>query len=357
VPVFVTNFRVGGVVRGSLDTSSDGASSDIVETRFLVANFPDYMGTPLTGSSPLESGGSRTSYWAGRLTLVAGDWQITLDERPDHKEVYARFKDEGGFEITHIGSLRRADGQSFSHADASEMLNTLAGFLGLASGAWAPPLAAVGLDGNSDVVWREWNTRWTTPWVGRLYPFDRHKHDLGGAFHGYVARWSDPLWNEPLRIATQMYVEANAQFAAEITLVVGQALLELLAWVLFVEDLQTQNAATFDRASASDRMRELLNWIGVSPAVPASLAALHREAARRGWADGPHATTQMRNSLVHPPRRQRLASAPVHARIDLRELVLWYAELALLRLIDFRGQYANRLGAKMTGIVEDVPWK
>jgi hypothetical protein len=36
--------------------------------------------------------------------------------------------------------------------------------------------------------------------------------------------------------------------------------------------------------------------------------------------------------------------------------MLWYAELALHRLIDFRGQYANRFGAKMTGDVESVPW-
>ena len=47
----------------------------------------------------------------------------------------------------------------------------------------------------------------------------------------------------------------------------------------------------------------------------------------------------------------------MHARIDLQELVLWYAELAFLRLIDYRAQYANRLGAKMTGVAEDVPWK
>jgi hypothetical protein len=356
-PAFVTNFQAGGVIRGSLDTSSAGTSSDIVEVRFLVANLPDFMGTTLASQSPLPTGGSQRSYWAGRLELNAGDWRIALDERLDSKEVYARLKDEGGFEITHIGSLSRAGGRAFSETDASEVLNTLAGFLGVASGAWAPPAAAVGLDGDGSIVWREWNSRWTSPWISRVYPFDRRRHDLRGAFPGYAARWADPLWNEPLRIATQMYVEANGQVAADITLVVGQALLELISWVLFVEELQTHAAAAFDNVRASDRLRELLNWIGISPAVPASLAALRQEAMRHGWADGPHAISEMRNSLVHPPRRQRLTGTSVHARIDLRELVLWYAELAFLRLIDYRAQYANRLGAKMTGVAEDVPWK
>jgi hypothetical protein len=198
-PAFVTNFQARGVIRGSLGTSSAGTSSDIVEVRFLVANLPDFAGTTLAGQTRLPSGGSQRSYWAGRLELNAGDWRIILDERPHSKEVYARLKDEGGFEITHIGSLSRAGGQAFSDTDASEMLNTLAGFLGVASGAWAPPAAAVGLDGDGSIVWREWNSRWTSPWISRLYPFDRRKHDLSGAFPGYTARWSHPLWNEPSR--------------------------------------------------------------------------------------------------------------------------------------------------------------
>ena len=37
--------------------------------------------------------------------------------------------------------------------------------------------------------------------------------------------------------------------------------------------------------------------------------------------------------------------------------MLWYVELALLRLIDQQGTYSSRLGAKITGVVEDVPWK
>ena len=66
--------------------------------------------------------------------------------------------------------------------------------------------------------------------------------------------------------------------------------------------------------------------------------------------------TEMRNSLVHPSRRKRLTATPLQTRIDLQEMALWYAELALLRLIGYQGDYANRLGAKMTGIVEKVPW-
>jgi hypothetical protein len=313
VPVFVTNTVLGrGTVRGSLDGSSIGESSEIAEARFLVANLPEFLGDPLHETQVLEGGGSQRSFWRGRLALAARDWRVTLDERPDYREVHGRLKAEGGFEITHIGSLRRADGKAFADTDATEMLNALGGFLGLVCGAWAPPVAAIGLDGEGNVIWRELRSRWTSPWISRLSAFDTHKHDLSSAFAGYVDRWEDPLWNEPLRIATQMYVEANGPITADTSLLVAQALLELVAWVRFVEELQTRAPADFDnpRAKASQRLRELLGWLGISPTVPASLAALVQEAAQRRWTDGPHAITEMRNSLVHPRRRQRLMATP-----------------------------------------------
>jgi hypothetical protein len=353
VPVFVTRASIGegAEIVGTLDTSSVNPASDIVEVRFFVPNLPDFMGEALREAE----GETGWSAWAGRIALAAGDWEVTLDERRDYREVFGRLQDEGGFEITHVGSLRRGDGTAFSDLDALNMLNTLAGFLGLVSGAWASPTAAIGLASDGTVIWREWNARWTSPWLTRLAAFDERKHDLAGAFAGYFERWSEPVWNEPLRIATQMYVDANGPIAADVTLVLGQTILELVAWVLLVEELGTRSARDFEGFYASDRLREVLGWIGIDAAIPGSLAALSREAAGR-WDDGPHAITEMRNSLVHPNRRQRLTSTPVHARIELQELVIWYVELALLRLIDYQGGYMNRLGPKAKGVVDDVPW-
>jgi hypothetical protein len=189
-----------------------------------------------------------------------------------------------------------------------------------------------------------------------LCAFDRHKHGLGDAFAGYLTRWNDQLWNEPLRIATQLYVEANGPVTADTSLVLGQNALELIAWVRFVEQLGTRKAEDFDSLKASDRLRELLGWLQVDAAIPTQLTALANEAIRRGWADGPHAIGEMRNALIHPNKRQRLMATPGMARIELQELALWYVELALLRLIDFKEPYANRLGEKLTGVVEELPW-
>lgn len=94
----------------------------------------------------------------------------------------------------------------------------------------------------------------------------------------------------------------------------------------------------------------------VDPTIPSHQTALASEAASQDWKDGPHAIGAMRNALIHPRQRERLLRTPTLARIELQELALSYVELALLRLIGFTGSYFNRLGEKVTGIVEPVPW-
>jgi hypothetical protein len=130
----------------------------------------------------------------------------------------------------------------------------------------------------------------------------------------------------------------------------------LIAWVRFVDELATRQEKDFDHLKASERLRELLVWLQIDPGIPPQQHALAREAARQGWDDGPHAIGAMRNALIHPRQRERLLMTPPMARIELQEVALWYVELALLRLIDLQGSYANRLGPKVAGIVERVPW-
>jgi hypothetical protein len=358
VPVHMTNSRlIRGPMKGTIDHVSVETGASLTEGRFLVVNFPSFLGEPLGATVPQGGGGSSRHVWAGRLVLRTDEWVVTLDERHDHSAALGSLKTEGGFEVTHTGSLRRVDDQPFGPDDAANMLDALASFLGFAVGAWATPVAPIGLDSNGEIVWREWKARWTSPWRSRMWPLDRlHRDDLAAAFTGYMQRWKDELWKVPLLVATQMYVEANGPSAADTGLILAQNALELISWVRFVEDLRTQGESDFDGLRAADRIRELLAWMEVDPGVPGQLSALAQEASRQSWRDGPHAITVMRNALVHPRRRQLLTGATLAARIELQELALWYVELAFLRLIAFGGEYSNRLGVRVTGAVEPVPW-
>jgi len=154
-----------------------------------------------------------------------------------------------------------------------------------------------------------------------------------------------------------MYVEANGPVTSDTSLVLAQAALELIAWVMFVEDLKTRGKKDFDGAKGSDRLRELLDWMNMPHSIPPSLQELRAAASRLDLDDGPHAITEFRNALIHPPRRDILDAPTMGARIELQQLSLLYLELALLRLIGFHGEYANRLGSRLVGDVEAVPWR
>jgi len=368
VAVSVTNVSMGSgsTVRGTIRNASVGSDAALTEVRFLVANLPDFLGEVI---SEQHQSGAVKAVWAGRLTLAAEDWVVRLDQRPDAKDVYTRLRAQGAFEITHVGCLQRRDGAPFTGDDAGELLDALAGFLGVASGAWATPLAAVGFDSQGKQVWREWKARWDSPWRrGVLRPFDLRKHDLSRAFAGYYAKWRNPLWNEPLRVATQMYVEANGPITIDTSLTLAQNTLEVITWTLFVRDLRTRTAATFKRPPAANRLRDLVQWTRASAGIPRQLAALRREVRAHAppwdraasppppppW-DGPSAITAMRNAMTHPNRTPSFTTTPVDARIELQQLSLWYVERALLRLMNYRGGYANRLGAKTTGVVTRFP--
>jgi hypothetical protein len=160
-----------------------------------------------------------------------------------------------------------------------------------------------------------------------------------------------------------MYVEANGPITIDTSLVLTQNALEVIAWTLFVRDLRSRKGASFDALRAEERVRDLVQWTRVSPVIPRQLTALRRDVRAQAppwnrqraspW-DGPSAITAMRNAMTHPSITPSFSVTPVDSRIELQQLGLWYLERALLRLTGYRGPYANRLGAKMTGIVEQI---
>ena len=75
------------------------------------------------------------------------------------------------------------------------------------------------------------------------------------------------------------------------------------------------------------------------------------------WKDGPHALTDIRNSIVHPDKDKR-PEFMGDSYYQWCQLSLWYLDLVFLRLCGHKGYYANRLLAsgRCEGQVERVPW-
>ena len=184
---------------------------------------------------------------------------------------------------------------------------------------------------------------------------------LVGGFPGFLTRWQNESWNEPLLLALHWYGEANmAAGGVEGSIILAQAAFEVLAWTLLVEDKQVLSEDGFQKIPAMDKLRLLIADCGMPLGIPASLPLLTDIAKAENWEDGPQALTEFRNALVHsnPKKRKKVLGAGTDVGHEAWELSLWYLELVLLRLFGYQGKYANRLVREgfRVNAVEPVPW-
>lgn len=326
---------------------------------FHLPNFKRFLGNVIT-----DSDGGRM--WAGRLPLQSNEWKVTIDENMNCRELVKSLKNEGGFGLTHTGSAERADGKPFEAEQADSLLNALFYFLSFTRGFWCGPVLSVGqLNGKN--VWYQWKLPKTlTPWssVKLWFPYD-DKQGIGKvskAFSGFMEKWGDALWGDPIKLAVHWYVESNLNAGGvEGSIILAQAALEMLGWVYLVEDKSTRafSSTKFDGLSASGRIRWLLDKLQIPVDIPRSLNELTGQAASLGASDGPDVFVKLRNAIVHPKRTKRnlFLQVSTQTRVEAWQLGLWYLELSLLHLLGYNGVYYDRFVSGYPGDARtDVPW-
>jgi hypothetical protein len=292
--------------------------------------------------------------------LEAAGWRITVDSHAGTYRLTDRLESDGGYGLTHTGTLKRADGTLFDADDADEALWALRHFLSFARGFWSGPVLPVGVNAGGESAWERWDLRKLSRWEHVTGWFDAdYGQLLEAAFAGFMPRWATSEWQRPLQSAIYWYVHSNTMAGGlDGSIVLSQAALELLAWVLLVKDRKALSGNKFKDLSATDQVRQLLTALGIPLAIPAACRALTVEAPRQepGWTDGPQACASVRNGTVHPNLTRREQYTP-DLLFDVWNLQLWYIELVLLAVSGYTGPYANRLRLpRHRGVVEPVPW-
>jgi hypothetical protein len=117
-------------------------------------------------------------------------------------------------------------------------------------------------------------------------------------------------------------------------------------------------ASKYDGLKAKVKLATLLDAMTVPVTIPTKLANFAAFAPKNGWHDAAETLAKSATAMFTRTRRDGRSwlSAPALATFEAWQLSLWYQELALLRLLDHRGEYRNRLTAEWLGQVETVPW-
>ena len=317
---------------------------------FGVLNFPEF----LRGQDKRVQVGNE---WRvlGSVRLRAGCWEIDISAVTTLHEIKKKLKAEGGYAITHAGTVRRLDGGDFAAQDVETLLSALRWFLSFARGAFCGLTLVVGKDAKGQPAWEQWGTHRVTEWFDPPATwFDSmNGYILADAFPGF---WK--LFQEKerfVRTVLGLYLNANLGshgVGYDCGLILTQAALERFS-------------RRAPRLKTGEQIKKGLRKIGLSeealcilPEACPELAAL---GSKHGWKHGPHALVEMRNNLVHP--QDKYVDVSSRAYYEASNLGQWYVELALLSSCGYEGRFGNRLTQEWVGnteplgqwLVESVP--
>lgn len=300
--------------------------------------------------------------------LQADGWQVSFRPILGAEDVYEELDEVGGYAFTHVGEVRRKDGNPFSIETAESLTELLHFFYSFSAGVWTALVFPVGLNGSDEKVWEEWgfgkNHMFGTR---RLSWLDQHTGEaLVDVFPGFYEKWTDPDWRKTLNDVIYWYVGANNQTTGTDTgIILAQAALELLAWTDLTHVQQLVSEDDFEDKPAYKNFRMLLKKASIPRTVPSPLADLRQlaDTVRTQYPDpnqtidGPKVFTELRNNLVHPKDKRVEKHKQGLMMYEGATLGLWYIELLLLCLFNYGGEYANRCERnRHVGQTEPVPW-
>jgi hypothetical protein len=237
----------------------------------------------------------------GRWQLSGAGWELTLQGRPGHPEIFGKLTNSLFFAVTHVGELRRTDGSSFPSAEANGALEAFQVALSFALGRYVAPIAPVGFDAAGHRVWQQW-VKWRCDPVSGYLPW-WHKND-GEDLQAFVKLFVEAWFNRDLHgvmwhPSRHLIAAHHRGTPVEAKIMLVHAALEYLSWVTYVLS-GTWSKTEYNKEPAGHHLRNLLTDARIETAIPSHLTSLHQYAEEEELEDGPGVLARLRNRLVHP---------------------------------------------------------
>lgn len=362
--VLIENSVAGQVQISTLhinDSSTCGADScrfiwgestiPVNEVNFSIPNMREYLGNSV--KEVIDNG---VRLQKSRLVLDDKPYKIEIDKLGTYKERKEKLEDSGGYLITYAGKITKKKG-SIKLVELHDWHDRFHHFLYFLNGRRVAPMFYTGsFEGQN--IWTDYTS----------YTIDTHKYvhcwsdimflnDLPQLWKAYNKLWKGEADQDFLTTSIHWYVEANSNAGmVEGSIILIQTALELLYNWLIVENQKVIVGGDADNMSAANKIRLLIFQFKISPAVPDAFTDL---AAIPNVQDGPEAFVKIRNALVHgqETKRAELRKINLKAKYQALQLGIWYVELALLYILDYKGKYKNRTDGNIwrnTGTL--VPW-
>jgi hypothetical protein len=221
---------------------------------------------------------------------------------------------------------------------------------------------ACGLRDDGTIAWAEWTSPRIKPGKSAVTwcPAPLVEEAIPELAKGLSTVASDEDLEVIVDRAIGYSLAANGEEVIEVRIPIVCSGLELLAWAVLQRESWLIDSDSHRRLGTAARVRLLLKWAGIPTAVPSSLPLLAAHLATLGrpeW-EGPEILFNIRNAMVHPPRRLSEPEWPdAELLVEAWLLGTWYLELALLRILGYQGRYWSRIRLNRPAADgEPVPW-
>lgn len=316
-------------------------SEEISEIQFYLINFPkDYGNTAVRHENSVAF---------DRMHLQIDDgWIIDVDSRPDLNSVWQQVAAQRSFTFTHVGRIKRQEGEAFDSKGAAIKLNSLFWFLSFLSGSpvGVGPVFAFTEEKNPLVLFKRPTIAYSAKNTIR-WPPNVMNDDLNILYYEFNRKLESPLWKDMVPQLVSSYGSVSEGYV-ETRLSTACSALETISWMRLVHENEWLTVGGFEKLAASDKLRLLLKFCSIDIKIPHSLKELANEAGQQKM-DCPEIIQWVRNRVVHPDKKNQLTN---QLKGEACEAAIWYLELALLHLFKYEGNYRNRVSQE----TELVPW-
>jgi hypothetical protein len=330
-------------------------SIPVEKIKFSIPNLRDFLGDPVKYTE-----GNTVRARRSRLVFKNDNYVITIDQSPNFKDLNHLLHKKGGYLFLYSGEIVKSKG-SIRHDEIEKIVYSFSSFLSFLNGRRCSLYVLQGIYDNK-VMWTDF-----TPLYVDLYksvfswPQKNSLSGLNDLWNSFSIKWINENENDFLNSVIHWYLEANCNSGyIEGSIILSQIGLELIYNWFVIENKKLLYGKDAENISASNKIRLLLSQIGLSNELPSSLKNLHSYVVENNLPDGIEAFVQIRNALVHSQEDKRKKFQAIDKMViyEANELGMWYLELSILKILNFKGKYQFRCSDKTwAGENEiDVPW-
>ncbi|OSB12505.1 hypothetical protein B2H97_05265 [Paraclostridium bifermentans] len=314
---------------------------------FHIVNFDKKQGTLIKYMDKL---------FAGRIEFEISGYEIIIDKRYDYKkELYEELRFKNGSIITHIGRIKRKDNKVFKSTYIFKLLDEISDTLSFLAGRYIGICMVMGYKDNQN-TFRLWKESLTTPfkYVPTWSDTIANHHNIEKYMNLMCRKLHDSYYGPALKHVVDWYIESIDNISIENNVVSLQIALETLSYVVVVEKNKILTDVEFEKNTASDNIRILLDACSIY--YGKEELNLFNAYIYNKFNDGVDIFTYFRNKVVHPTRKTKRANLTVEDMWNILQIGTRYVELVVLYIINYKGEYSNRLNDRCYGEVEVVPW-